>query len=1243
MGRADQATLVRICDPAGRPHGTGFVADDLGTVVTGHHVIAGLTRPLLRPQDGSGSVLEADSVTACPEHGLALLRGNGLRVPALPIGARDHVTPGTYVRLVAGGWREARVLAATRGILELAIGTDGSDALRLAGAAAGGPVLDAATGAVLAVLGAVPPAGAPAAVCARPLHAALPEPLAALLRRNAGLASAYGQDLNLAAVLELTGGSLARTGLSGSRPEHIERPDITGEFGEFTERHAAPLVLGLVGTPGTGRTTELRMLAARRAQGPEPAPTLWLRGADLHAGDISLADAVARTLHRAARLLAVPEQDIGPARVARLAHGAGRPLLVVLDGPEEMPPALARNLREWTTATTKWLDACGARLAVACRPEYWEQAGALFPPELLHRPGRQAPPQKERAGTPARVASLAGVGGAGDDRAPDPTYPADVRAGHASGAPGGPGAVSSWAASEACRVPAQSLAGRGSGTGTQPPPAVRIGDLDADQARRVREAYGLPPGAVAAADERHPLTLRLLAEVHHALPGALPGRPGREEVLGAHLDLVCLRMAVRIASEAVPEPRGSVLRGLVAAVAGRMHEAARRCLGPGHGQLDRTAFEELFPWRAGWASAVLTEGLLVPAGSGYRFAHQEFADWIQGAHLDLDAALRSLLHLRQEGRKAAPVPRHRIGTVVQALLLLGRRHGPPALEHRLTGLVDALHDPDPDERPKDARWWAARLLHAVLPRVPDAEPHLGVLHRLAERPGGDGEFGPRFWERLRLGDLARFDLLRRLVPADPPAHGAAAAPRYLELADERLAADPVAVQPLLCRWFDDDTPLAADPDAGVRPTVGAAAQALLYARRGLAPDDLTEALVDTAHPRATELLAALAEDEPSVLCRAVDRWARDPRPERRAAAATHALAPEPTTDRDREHLRGAARALLADPAHHGAALTLLVRDPVSRSRHLDLALDLFAAGDPHVPAGALADALATHARPVLAAFRTRLLRPDGGADAGELLATLAGAVTDPATARRAAALVCEYVDHRPDGAVHAAAYVHRRLDGGPDARDVLFPLVTHLLRGRPAQVRSALAPVLAAPGGASSQALRGELLDVMLRYEQYEAREVAVLDALLRAAAHGCHRRPEEHTRALVHRAGLLLVRTPKGAACLERRLVELAREVPGFATLAGRWLADDPQEWAAVVGPGARRALCTPGSTVPMPTGSAGHGSLRPALSAITYTGSGEERSQCSAGVAWRTSPRTGDAASSPSAPTTAYTAGTS
>ncbi|MFD5350206.1 serine protease, partial [Streptomyces anulatus] len=485
-------------------------------------------------------------------------------------------------------------------------------------------------------------------------------------------------------------------------------------------------------------------------------------------------------------------------------------------------------------------------LVVACRPVHWETAGVLYPPDALHRPHR-----------PAR------------------------------------------------RLPA----------------ALRLGDLTPEQAERAKEAYGIPPAALAPGHDRHPLTLRLLAEVRAALPPGVPGRPDTEDVFGAHLDLLCVRVAVRIAAAADEQPRGAAVRRLAAGVAGQVHEAARRCLGPGQGELDRAAFEEIFPWRTGWASAVLTEGLLVPAGAGYRFAHEELGDWVQGAHLDLDAALRSLVHRWHRGSggpdrvshprtvgepRSLPVPRHRIGPVIQAMVLLGRRQGTAALAHRMADLIEALDRLWTDEGPRDedAAWWAAHLLGGSLLRVPDARPYLGVLRVLAGRitrrsaaPDGPGdlgaygEFGPWFWRRLRLPEEDRIDLLRRLVPADglPRTDGDE---RYLDAVARRLALDAPAVQPLLCRWFTDERPLLVGPDAPdvpLRPTVAAAAQALLYARRDLALDDLTDALIATPHQRAGELLLALAEDEPTALCRAVERWARDEdRPARRSAAARYA-------------------------------------------------------------------------------------------------------------------------------------------------------------------------------------------------------------------------------------------------------------------------------------------------------------------------------------------------------------------
>ncbi|MFE0203159.1 hypothetical protein ACFW01_07875, partial [Streptomyces sp. NPDC058985] len=750
----------------------------------------------------------------------------------------------------------------------------------------------------------------------------------------------------------------------------------------------------------------------------------------------------------------------------------------------------------------------------------------------------------------------------------------------------GPGPWSPNPASTLPRPSVPPLGGPGAGTafgvptsgfgGPEPaaprpvlPPCVPLGDLGEEEAREARARHGVPDGALVAPDDRHPLTLRLLGEVHVGLD--LPAAPvDRDEVFQAYLDLMCLRVATRLARE--NGLHGTAVRRLAAKVSGQVHEAARRSLGPGQGALDRESFEALFPWGpaparlgggTGWASAVLAEGLLVPAGPGYRFAHEELADWIQGVHLDLDEALRALVHRRgtPHDTHTLPVPHHRIGPVVEAVLLLARQHGVLQLALTLEELVHAL-DADPHS------WWAPRLLTRVLARVPDATPYTEVLRLLAdglaERRGegrpAPAEFGPAFWTGLRLPDALRLDLLRRLVLADgPPSEPG---PRHLDTVAALLTAAPGAVQPLLVRWFDDDRPLPATPHA----TVATAAQALLHTHRHRGLDGLTEVLVDSTHRRADELLAVLAEEEPSALCRAVERWARDERPERRSAAVTHGLrtAPHTRTAADRTLLRHAALVLLAGPADsllHGGALALLVHDPDSRERHLPRVLDHFAAGDPHLPPSAVASALPTHPEAVLEAFRARLRGPE----AGEALRVLADAAT-PALARRVAALVARAVADRPETAGHLAAYVDRRLDRDPADRAVLLPFVTPLLDDGPEPARAALAGVLPADGTAAAGPLRRELRERLLAHEQAPA----VLEALLYAAA----RCTGEDQRALVHRTGLLLVRTPDGATRFDRGLVDLARHLPGFATRLTGWLADAPPDWAALVGPSARRTI---------------------------------------------------------------------
>ncbi|WEH39382.1 trypsin-like peptidase domain-containing protein [Streptomyces sp. AM 2-1-1] len=1235
MRSGDRTTLVRICDQAGRPRGTGFLADDRGTVVTSHQVLDTLTRGghlLLHGPGGAPCPVGPGDAVALPSLGLALLRTEGtaaLGLDPLPIAAPDRAEPGAYVHIAAHGIRQARVLGTTAATytprdgraypvptaLELAVGTDGRDALRSGGAAVGGPVTDPHTGAVLGVLCTALRAGHEAAGLAVPLRPGDHGPFDELLARNARTVPGYGPDLNLAGACRLTAASVGTARSADQSPPPVEREDVTEEFAAF-ERGTAT-VLGLVGVPGSGRTTELAALAARRAEAGVRAPTLWLRGADLRSDDRSVADAVARTLERSARIEGAAGRQHGseeaagatPERVAALAASAGRPLLVLLDGPEEMPPVLVHHLAGWTAATAGWLRAHEARMVVACRPEHWEAVGGLYPPGVLHHPAR----------------------------------------------------------------PAVGL-----------PPAVALAELTTAQAARVRERYGIGDGAVAPGHDRHPLTLRLLAELRAVLPPDVPGTPDTEDVYAAHLDLTCARVAVRIAAPADPPMGGTAVRRLAARVAGQVHEAARRCLGPGQGELGREAFEELFPRRTGWAAAVLTEGLLVPAGEGYRFAHEDLGDWVQGAHLDLDAALGFLVHRwhTEDGPAPAPgpegdpapphhlpVPRHRIGPVVRAMLLTGRRQGDAALAHRMADLIEALdrlgarvRDGRPS-RPghEDAAWWAARLLRETLLRITDARPYAGVLRVLAGRivhdtasGGAVGEgtfaaFAPWFWRRLGLPVEDRIELLRALVPVDGAtgltvrdsgltvrdavlavrhgggagAHGGDAArdglvaardggEGFLDAVGRLLTEDPAPVRRMLCGWFTDERPLhaaAGDVPAPGGPTVASAAQALLHAHRDLDPDDLAEALVDTPHPRAEELLGDLAEDTPGTLCRAVARWARDDeRPERRTAAARHAAAVlgRAGTAEDRALVRAAALALLGrteDAPLHGPALALLVRDPETRERWLPQALRAYAQGAPGVPTDLVAEALPAFPEPVLAALRARLSGPGG--EAGETLVELA-ALDLPALSLHTAGLVRTYLRHAGgsgDGGAPVAALVELRLEQGAAARALLLPLVASLLRDppAPAPVRAALARTLACGGSPASRPARAELLETLMEYEQATGGDPEVLHALLRAAATGSARRPEPRTRALVHRTGTLLVRSEEGAGRFDRELVELASVVPGFAAMVCRWLAAAPEEWAAVLGAEARAALERLAAsrrtmTVPMQAAGREHGSLRPA-----------------------------------------------
>ncbi|WP_316529212.1 trypsin-like peptidase domain-containing protein [Kitasatospora brasiliensis] len=1120
--------LLRIRDLNGRLHGLGFVADPQGVVLTAHESVAGLDRVVLHTPGGQTRVLGPDAVLPLPEHGLALLRTDavgGLPVPPLPLAA---VAPGHQVLLPALAGEDGRAVALRCGLLAVT----GAEyrGHRLGGVLlldvpvvsgvevpAGSPVLDVHSGAVVAL--AAPALRGPRHGGALPAVAAgggeaAAGALAGLLAGNAAAVPGYGRALNLAGVLRLAGAQVAAAGAGPGRvgrlaADRVDRPD--GLAGE----EPAATVTVLVGAPGSGRTTELAALAARRCAAAEPLPTLWLRGADLRAGDRSLAEPVERALAAAAAGLGTPAP--APEQVAALCAAAGRPLLVVLDGPEEAPvPVDAR----WLRGAGQWLTGCGARLLTACGEELWERLAAEAWGSGAPGPYRPREPHPD------------------GDLSSTPTVRMD---GHGRGGP--------------------SLAGQ------------RLGPLPPEAAGRVRRRYGLPPGHPAAAeDARHPLAVRLAAELW--AQGLYDGPVRRSELFGAVLDLRCLRVAQRLAEDGRPRrpgahrrgaaqsggPRHGRVRRLAAAVAGRVHEAARRMLGgEAGGGLDQEAFEELFPVEGGWAPAVLAEGLFVPAGPGFRFAHGEFADWLQGGHLDLDAALRLLLGEAEDtpprpadgpeepgghrAGEAREIPRHRIGPVVAALRRVAETWGARALDPWLHRIWRAL-----DLRPagSEPAWWAARLLAEGLTVSPEPTEHRELLDqlavRIAERAGpagavalpsaGLGRFGPAFWTGLGLPVDAELALLRHLVAADGPER------QFLAVVAERLRADPVGVFPLLCAWFEDRSGPSATAEL---------AHDLLYAHRRLALDELADALAAAAHPRADALLSVLAAEEPSALCRAVDRWSHDRRPERHVAAAVHGLRTAPhASGAGVELLRYTALTLLGredEPGLHGAALALLVGDPATRAVHLPAALArLRAGGDALLTPRAFGPALESDPEPVLAALAGACLHTPA-----ETLRVLADA-TAPAALRPGAELVVRLLRAHPGLAGPVAVdYLGRRLGRAtavvPADRLELRMLLGAALAARSAAVRRPFAEALSVPvADPAADALRCELLDTLLATET----DPAVLTAVVERLAEHCAAEKPARARAVLARA------TP-GLPGADELLVRCAGRSAAFARLLAR------------------------------------------------------------------------------------------
>ncbi|MFD0528346.1 hypothetical protein ACFQ1I_16815 [Kitasatospora arboriphila] len=246
-----------------------------------------------------------------------------------------------------------------------------------------------------------------------------------------------------------------------------------------------------------------------------------------------------------------------------------------------------------------------------------------------------------------------------------------------------------------------------------------------------------------------------------APPACTAHRPSRGELYAAHLDLVCLRAARRIRAAEDRRPgahrRGAPplggedtgrLRRTAAALAGRVHEAARLLLGASHAGLTAAEFEHLFPAAAAGARPSSRRACSSPPGTATGWPARTTPTGCRAATWTSTAPSACCSTRAPPPRPLRPshgdptghgVPRHRLGPVAAALRRCAENGEEAALAGHLQRLQHTLATAAPGS---EAAWWAARLLAAVLPALPRPGAHRALLARLATTPPSPPPGGP---------------------------------------------------------------------------------------------------------------------------------------------------------------------------------------------------------------------------------------------------------------------------------------------------------------------------------------------------------------------------------------------------------------------------------------------------------------------------------------------------------------------
>ncbi|MCK1564302.1 trypsin-like peptidase domain-containing protein [Bradyrhizobium sp. 173] len=416
LDRLIEQNTVEILDITGRKHlGTGSIISSYGTVMTCHHVVLGASKVRLvrHGEPRLEAEVSIDANTVSWTHDLALLESGWAGQSPLPLQA-DSDSSGTWrcngyqdrqfgyhgFVLLSGSYHASNGRSYNAGSgtkkqyeLEQALDLHG-DAIHPGTSGAG--LISKETAAIIGVVAAsLTNQNDPYTSTGRSIAASLSQALgewAPLLQINKDMAesvprfgktpSLLGASLVCRAQRLQTLTSLSEAGLF--RAEHLRsRTFLKTYFEEFLK--SPKQLMPIIGESGDGKS----WIAFDLSLSSTLHCSVLLQGVHMQENDASIEVQIDRALHDEdfgtyglSRLLRTDLPHTSPAALAKAAHDAGEPLLIILDGINERDERALpahRIATAWMPRTITWLKRNNAKLIITSRPETWAR---LLPREL---------------------------------------------------------------------------------------------------------------------------------------------------------------------------------------------------------------------------------------------------------------------------------------------------------------------------------------------------------------------------------------------------------------------------------------------------------------------------------------------------------------------------------------------------------------------------------------------------------------------------------------------------------------------------------------------------------------------------------------------------------------------------------------------------------------------------------------------------------------------------------------------